>query len=256
MNLVLEHFVRSTRGQVTKDFQRLTLPLAFRGILKKKIIQECVKNNRDYYYIDTGYFGNYISLGNPHGYKKWHRIVKNNLQNFYINYNLSRDRLDILEKSDNRLLWSGWKKRGSDILLVVPSEKPCKFYSIDKNIWLEDTVNEIKKFSDRKIIIREKATRSDRIAHNTIYDAFNNNIYATVTYNSIAAVESVAYGIPAFTLAPSAATEVTSNDLSNIENPYFPQEHRLEHWKRTLSYCQFTDIEIKTGKAWDIINEY
>ena len=37
------------------------------------MIWDCIKNNIDYLYIDTGYFGNQIT-------KKWHRIAYNNLQ--------------------------------------------------------------------------------------------------------------------------------------------------------------------------------
>jgi hypothetical protein len=256
MNLVLEHFIRSTKGAVTKEFDRKDIPLAFRGILKKKYIEECFDINRTFYYIDTGYFGNYPSPGNPLGFKKWHRIIKNNLQTSFLSFSYPRDRLDTLESSDSRLIWKGWKKTGRNILLVVPSEKPCKYYEIDKSQWLTDVCNEIKKHTDKNIIIREKTSRSERVRKNTIYDAFDEDIFAVVTYNSIAAVESIAYGIPAFVLAPSAAGIVSSSDLSKIETPHYPDEHLIEHWKRTLSYNQFTDNEIITGKAWSIINDH
>lgn len=255
MNLVLDHFVKSTKGAVTKDIERKDTSLSFRGILKKKYIEECQRSNRDYYYIDTGYFGNYPSPGNIQGHKKWHRIVKNNLQHISLQQSYSRDRLDILEKSDPQLVWSGWKTSGANILLVVPSEKPCKYYDINKDEWLANTVDTIKQYTDRPIVVREKALRSSRVRHNTIYDAFDDNVFAVVTYNSIAAVEAVAYGIPAFVLAPSAAGVVSLTDLSKIEDPYYPDASLVDQWKRMLSYNQFTDNEIISGKAWRIINE-
>ena len=45
----------------------------FRGLGKSPSIKECIKQNIDYMYIDTGYFGNEDN-------KKWHRVVYNNLQ--------------------------------------------------------------------------------------------------------------------------------------------------------------------------------
>ena len=49
-------------------------PVAFRGMTKRKIINECKISERDFYYIDTGYLGN---LGKR---KDYHRVVKNNVQ--------------------------------------------------------------------------------------------------------------------------------------------------------------------------------
>ena len=77
-------------------------PCVFRGITRMPTIKQCVDNNIDFYYIDTGYMGCYPV-------KKWQRFTKNNLQTLdHLNYN----QLDFL--TDIKLL----KKRFKDIMNV------------------------------------------------------------------------------------------------------------------------------------------
>jgi hypothetical protein len=174
----------------------------------------------------------------------WHRIVKNNVQHS-----------DITERSDDR-----WKrldyliekrKQGKHILLVTPSEKPCKFYGVDKTLWVEQTVSLLKKYTDRPIVIRDKAPRQQRITK-TIFDDLK-DCHALVTYQSIAAVESVLYGVPAFTAAPTAADPVCDKDLSLIETPTVQDEHKIYKWACHLAYGQFHNDELKNGTAYRIL---
>jgi len=53
----------------TDDFvyEDSTDPIVLRGILKKKIIRQCWNDRRDFFYMDTGYFGNEVSSRNPNG---------------------------------------------------------------------------------------------------------------------------------------------------------------------------------------------
>lgn len=201
--------------------------------------------------MDTGYFGNEISSTNPQGLKIWHRIVKNNLQHNEI---IKRP-ADRFQKFNKKFI--PWKKAGRSILIAAPDEKPCKFYGIDKESWINQTVEKIKQFTDRPIIIRERAPlRIDRIASSTLKEALDNDVFALVTYNSNAATESIFHGIPAFALAPcSAAMPVSSNDLSRIENPYYPTSDKLFEWACHLSYGQFNMQEIKSGKAQEMLKE-
>lgn len=249
-------FAIGTGGRVisTEDFNfdDSTDPIVIRGILKKKIIQQCWQTNRDFYFIDTGYLGNQRSPANPFGWKYWHRIVKNDLQ--YSGDIIPRpdDRFKKLSTSINT-----WKKSGKHILIAAPDEKPMKFYGLDREQWLEDTINTIKQHSDRPIIIRDRVkSRTDRVVHNTLKEALDNDVHCLVTFNSNAATESVLHGIPAFTLAPShAASPVTSNDLSMIETPYYPDNEKVYAWACHLAYQQFHNSELRDGSAKKMLEE-
>lgn len=246
-------FARGCRQTPVADFvyEENKNPIVLRGILKHKIMKRCWEDDRTFYYIDTGYFGNERTESNPNGWKYWHRIVKNNLQHG-----------EIIPRPDDRWKkfnkkFNPWKKTGSKILIAAPDEKPCKFYGIDRAQWLADTVETIKKYTDRPIIIRERAkNRIDRTVNDTLQSALDNDVFALVTFNSVAAVESIFYGIPVFTLAPAnAASPVGSQDLSRIDSPYYPDQDKLYAWACHLAYGQFHVNELKDGSARRILEK-
>ena len=232
-------------------YESSTDPIILRGILKYKLMQQCWKDNRSFYYMDTGYLGNQKNPLNPNGWKYWHRIVKNDLQHNEIIKRPS-DRWQAL-----KLPIENWKKHGSKIIIAAPDEKPCKFYGIDKDTWIAETIATLKQYTDREIIVRDRAkSRLQRIEHNTLKQALDDDVYALVTYNSVAATESVLYGIPAFTLAPTnAASPVCSQDLSQIETPYYPEMDKVFEWACHLAYGQFHINEFKNGTAKRMLEE-
>lgn len=81
----------------------------FRGITSKKHIRATITRGEDFYYMDSGYFGNFKNPGNPKGKKFWQRIVKNELQKSKIETK-PNDRWEAIAQQDPRLQWRGWKK--------------------------------------------------------------------------------------------------------------------------------------------------
>ena len=215
--------------------------ILIRSMGKRKLIHECWKANKTFYYMDSGYIGNFKSKSNPYGWKLWHRIVKNDIQHG-----------DIIDRPDDRWRRLDYpiesRKQGRHILLVAPSEKPCKFYGIDKNNWVKETIVNIKKYTDRPIIVRDKQPRQQRITHTIFEDLIN--CHALVTYQSIAAVESVLFGVPAFTLAPTAADPVCDKNLNQIEHPTLQDNDKIYKWACHLAYGQFHNDEMKNGSAY------
>ena len=82
------------------------------------------------------------------------------------------------------------------------------------------------------------------------------NIFALVTYNSIAAIEAIGFGIPAFASAPNAAHDLCSKDITNIEMPYYADKQKVEKWQHWLAYCQYSITEMQVGKAFKILQDY
>ena len=247
-----ETLVTGSKNNLTIDINKTDKSLVVRGVTSKSEVDHCIKNNRDFYYIDTGYFGNFPSKGNPGGKKRYHRIVKNENQHTEI-IDRPSDRWNTLLEEDDRLRWQGWKNYDKKILLVMPNPKACRYYNCDYDTWVDSTEREIKKYCDLPIEIRIKGSRSERNVGYTIYDAFDSGVYATVAFNSIAALESVLYGIPAFVSVPCAASPLASNNLSQLQTPFFPDEKTIYQHCCGLAYGQFTIAEIESGQAWNIL---
>ena len=221
-----------------------------RGILKYKIMQKCLADNKDFYYVDSGYVGNNISRLNQMGNKLYHRIVRNDLQHKTITPRPA-DRwqaLDVVLQP---------RKFGRKIIVATPDEKPCRYYGIDQQQWVEQTVAELKKYTDRPIEIRHRAPkRIDRVSTAPLSTVLANNVHALVTYNSIAAVESIFAGVPAFVLAPTHVAEpVASKDLSQIENPVWANRDTLDAWCHSMAYGQYHVKELRDGTAFRMMQE-
>ena len=227
------------------------IPVAFRSMTKRKEIYKCWESGRPFYYIDNGYIGNLMKK------KKYYRVVKNNIQHTKIQENMPSDRYVALCQFAPYMNYYGKKATQSGpILLVTPSEKPCQFYNIDKNTWLKETTEELRKYTDRPIIVREKGLRPDRIKDNSVAaQCARDQIYAVVTYQSMAALEAMHYGIPAFTTALSCVYSVANRNLSDIENPNYPAEDKFLNVMHYLSYCQYTLDEMNRGVALKMIEE-
>jgi len=229
----------------------IDIPIAFRSMTKRKEIWKCWETGRPFYYIDNGYMGNLMKK------KHFYRVVKNNIQHTKIKPNMPADRFQSLCRFAPYMTYYGKKpKQNGPILLVTPSEKPCQFYNLNKDTWLNNTVAELKKYTDRKIIVREKGLRPDRIKENSVASqCARDQIYAVVTYQSMAALEALHYGIPAFTMAPSCVDSVVSKDLSKIEEAVYPDESKFLNLLHYLSYCQYSLEEMNTGAALRMIEE-
>lgn len=244
---VMNAFAYGSRSAPVTEFnyEESFDPIVIRGILKHKLMKRCWNDNRDFYFVDTGYFGNGAS-GNLLTWKQYHRVVKNDIQHNDKIISRPADRWESF-----KIPIRPWKKSGRKILIAVPDEKPMKFYDIELESWLENTINEIKQHTDRPIEVRRRVKDlKQRMKESTLKEALDDDVFSLVTFNSNAATESILNGIPAFVLAPThAAAPVSLKDLSQIETPYYPDRDKVYEWACHLAYGQFHISELKNGTA-------
>ena len=239
---ILESFTMGCGGQITtwSKSEQSMVPVILRGITKRKEMNACRAAGRDFYYIDTGYFGN--------GKKKtYHRVTRNDVQNFG----------PIIERPRDRLSATGFQpckfKRGSKILLAPPSQKLLNLYGIDLEQWLTNVLAEIHARTDREVVIRRKPGRTARTTDDSMVHALNQDIHCLITFSSIAAGEALLNGKPAITLGPNAAAALCSQTLDAINDPYIPTLDEVEAWAAHIAYCQFNETEMRNGTAWRIL---
>jgi lipopolysaccharide biosynthesis glycosyltransferase len=243
---VVANFCIGAQGQIGTGKIISSLPVevpaVIRGIAKKKLIHECINTRRDYYYIDTGYFGNDKR-------KHYHRVTKNNMQYLgKLDPNCSSDRFQRTGHSLKKFC------PGKNILLCPPSEKAMSYWGLDLQEWLKITIDDIEKYTDRPIVIREKQPRRIRTNVDTIEMALANDVHCLVTFNSIAAVEALMNGKPVFTMGPNAAQPLANTDLSQIDSPQIPSLDEVHNLCCNLAYQQFTIKEMRDGTAWQMLN--
>jgi hypothetical protein len=223
-------------------------PLIIRGIMKHKIVKRCWQDQRDFFYMDTGYFGNRAGPNNPNGWKLWHRVVPDNFQHG-----------DIVSRPNDR--WRQFdieikpRQHGQNIYIVMPEEKPCVVYGTTVSDWLQQTLATIKAHTDRPVVIRHR-NKNRQVREAEPFVDLLSTAHAVVVYNSIAATEAVLAGVPAYITAPcNAADPVANRDLTTIDNPWLPDQDQVYQWACHLAYGQFHVNELRNGTAHKILKE-
>jgi hypothetical protein len=162
-----------------------------------------------------------------------------------------------------------WSDKGKHILICLQRNGGWSMKGLDVMQWCHNTINEIKKYSDRPIVVR--AHPGDKKAHQylklnlpnvkissapSILDDLE-KAWATVVYNSSPAVASAIEGVPVFVTdrepKVSQAYDVCNTDLSQIENPNRPDR---QQWIEKLAMCHFNFNDLQKGTAWNIIKDY
>ena len=181
-------------------------------------------------------------------------------------------------QADQKLVVKEWRTKGEYILVTLqrPGDSSLKNLLAkhgDYQSFISYTVKEIRKHTDRKILIRPHPSRREtqlkiiedlnlsgiEISQNISTEgmlsgaealqADFNKAWAVVGFNSNALTESIMEGIPTFSMCPSSmAWECSNKDLSLIENPNMFER---QQWLNNLAYCQWREDECIAGLPWE-----
>ncbi len=149
------------------------------------------------------------------------------------------------------------KSRKDSILLACQHEHSLQWQGQPRMAqWAVDTVNKIRQYSDRKIVIRPhprspfsvnltntQLTQPMKIPNS--YDDFNIDYdhHCVINYNSGPAVRAAIEGVPIICDATSLAWPI-SEKWENLENPQLPNR---DEWLLKLCHTEWTVPELQSG---------
>ena len=157
-----------------------------------------------------------------------------------------------------------WRTDGKYILICGQHDKSLQWQGMPSmSNWLIQTIDEIRKHTDRPIIFRphprcplphiekefKNVYRQDPQHVRGTYDDFDmgfDNVHCTISYSSNPGIHSVIEGVPAFVSTHSLAYDV-GNDidfLHDIENPVRPDRTQ---WLNDYAHTEWTIEEISQG---------
>jgi hypothetical protein len=198
-----------------------------------------IDNNLPFWFIDSGYT-NFIETN-----KKWHRLVRNHLHigNFF---DAPVDRLGNFTSFPQP-----WRQGGDKILIIEPGQFAANIFHIDITEWKKNIETELRQYTDKQIVFREKAPKKKR---EPLYKhLLAEDYYCVVSINSNAATEAIWAGVPVITLDKHISNSVSKSSLADINNLY---RGPLAAWLAMLSYSQFTYDELVDGTAVNLIRKY
>lgn len=198
-----------------------------------------IKQQLPFWFIDSGYT-NFLEEN-----KVWHRIVRGHLHHS-AKIDAPVDRLGLFKSFPQQ-----WREGGEKILVIEPGRFAAGIFGVDLKTWKYDIEQEIRQYSDRPIVFREKAPKKERAP---LYKHLcDEDYYCLININSNAATEAVWAGVPVITLDQHVTNPVTRRNISDINDLYKPN---LAQWLCMLSYSQFTYEELIDGSFLKIVKKY
>lgn len=158
-----------------------------------------------------------------------------------------------------------WNVDGKNILICGQNEKSEQWNGMPAtHIWMQNTIEKIRKYSDKKIILRPHPRfpildiskkynnvvfQAPQKIKNTYddYDFCLKDVGAVISHNSNPGIQTVINGIPVWTDTSSLAYPVSNKCFSKIENPVLVDR---DDWLLYISHTEYTLNELSSGMVY------
>jgi hypothetical protein len=241
--------------------------------LRNAVIQEQIKRNKYVVAVDSNLFL-YSNTDNPLHYLRYsfNGVFPNT--GIYCDTDVDPSRWQKLSKN-LKLSLKDYRTTGDHILLCLQRNGGWSMGNVDIQEWAVNTINAIRRFTDRPIVIRLhpgdktskniiqpgnpncriKFSKAVRLSTNTNLVDDLRNCWAAVNYNSSPVVGAAIEGIPIFVMDPikSQCRDIANTDLAQIENPQMPNR---QPWVERLAMFHWNFDELKSGECWSHMRKF
>jgi hypothetical protein len=270
---VNDYEVRNTEVAIIQGWIAPGQLLTPHGDLRKRVIDTQLSRGKFVISADSNLFL-YANTENPFHYLRYSFNGIFPSTGLYCDSNIDPDRWKRVSK-DLNLNLKDYRKNGNHILLCLQRNGGWSMGAVDSQAWALNTIAEIRKYSDRPIVIRlhpgDKETKRIFKAgpplckikfdygitlsqnENLIDDL--KNCWAAVNHNSSPIVGAAIEGIPVFVTDAenSQCKDIANIDFSLIENPQLLERQR---WVERLSMFHWKFDELKSGECWEHMKKY
>jgi len=231
-------------------------PMAVMGNLRgtADLVYKAREHKIDYYYFDHAYMYKAIEhRRHPLLNDRFYRITKNGESLTKLiewdKYSDLKSRIAKFEQVQRvKVNTNVWRNKGENVVILPPTEYICRFYNLGtEEEWIDKTIKEVSKHTRRPIVVRRKGDT-------TLLSQTLRNAFCVVSSQTTAVLEAIRYGVPSFCEKISFALPVSLTDLSKIDTPYYATTDEIQYWINSLLSAQFSETEIQTGKAKEIID--
>lgn len=232
------------------------------GVVKREVLWDHQRLRVPLLYMDKGYHRTRKQWGDG-SIPAWWRLCWNDVHPTH--YLMSQSR-----PPDRFKEWgvTPGKIKGNfsgDVLILGSSAKFHHTMHLDHPTqWTTELAASIRAMTNRTIVYRPKPSWADaEPIPGTEFDHGNKRpvsdalakAFVSVTYGSIACVDSIISGVPCVVLGNGVARPVSSRFIRDIPFPKWDGLAEREQWLANLAYSNFEPEEIANGVAWKILKE-
>lgn len=160
-----------------------------------------------------------------------------------------------------------WRTQGNHVLICLQRDGGWSSKGFDQDEWLRKTIKQIRKHSQRPILIRPHPSakknynywsgKDNIFVTDSLKSSLHNdlkNSHAAVFWNSSSAVAAVLAGIPVFVRDTACvAWDVANHDIDMIEHPVLPDR---QQWLWNLSAAHWNLEQSRRGDIYRAFEQW